>query len=528
MTDYLFPPNARVSAEQVRVVSNSTAARSIFTGSVRTASRAGARLGFGISVGNGSEREDYSNPAALQSLIARLDGQAHRLLFADPGYQIRGDFPASELLTNNVFASGTAGWTQQGVSFSVTDRVARFTRTQFTTSVDVLSQSSAITGLTQYAPYVLRSFDVIGRGSWTSGVQLGSSIATNDYGLGTSSGGGMKTLMVVVPATSAHFGLVDFQASGGSAGDYYEAPYTSMSRCALVDGAVNLLLRSDEFDNASWIKTAATVTANAGAGADGTTTADALVDTGASTSHFVEQAVTVPSANDDFQLTVALKASAQSFACVELRTATGTANVFVNLSTGALSATAVSVSFSGARAVSRDMGGGLYRVSIVARKITSETSLTARIYSANSASSTVYAGASTAAILMWRATLSASGVAARARQTSTAGVVAESQVGTTLHLKGLPPSTNNLLRIGARVQVGTQMNIVTAPLHSDASGLGFLEVGFRWRASPADNAPVIIHQPFGRFVQTSNETGWDQQPGGLSNYDLQIEEALDG
>lgn len=48
---------------------------------------------------------------------------------------------------------------------------------------------------------------------------------------------------------------------------------------ALIEGArTNLLLRSQEFDNASWTKTRSSVTADAVAAPDGTTTADKLVE----------------------------------------------------------------------------------------------------------------------------------------------------------------------------------------------------------------------------------------------------------
>ena len=61
----------------------------------------------------------------------------------------------------------------------------------------------------------------------------------------------------------------------------------------------NLVLRSEEFDNAAWTKTASTITANATAAPNGTTTADKLVETtAASTGHFISPSPspTTPSA----------------------------------------------------------------------------------------------------------------------------------------------------------------------------------------------------------------------------------------
>lgn len=58
----------------------------------------------------------------------------------------------------------------------------------------------------------------------------------------------------------------------------------------------NLLTYSEQFDNAAWTKTRASVTANAAVAPDGTMTADKLVeDTTASNTHFVGQAFTAVS-----------------------------------------------------------------------------------------------------------------------------------------------------------------------------------------------------------------------------------------
>jgi hypothetical protein len=60
----------------------------------------------------------------------------------------------------------------------------------------------------------------------------------------------------------------------------------------LVEPAVtNLLLRSEEFDNASWIKSGATVTADAIDAPDGNTTADLIVETSGGSEHQIFQLV---------------------------------------------------------------------------------------------------------------------------------------------------------------------------------------------------------------------------------------------
>jgi len=57
------------------------------------------------------------------------------------------------------------------------------------------------------------------------------------------------------------------------------------------ESRTNLLLRSQEFDNAAWIKSAATITANAAIAPDGTQTADAMLETAISAQHYVFQNV---------------------------------------------------------------------------------------------------------------------------------------------------------------------------------------------------------------------------------------------
>jgi hypothetical protein len=102
-----------------------------------------------------------------------------------------------------------------------------------------------------------------------------------------------------------------------------------------------------------------------------------------------------------------------------------------------------------------------------------------------------------------------------------------SQTGTGLVIDGMPTSTASLLLPGDRVQIGNQLNVVWAPLNSNSSGEGFLQCAVPWRSSPADNAPVIIHNPMGRFVLTENVGGWDDRPGRLSDFEFNFEEALD-
>jgi len=102
-----------------------------------------------------------------------------------------------------------------------------------------------------------------------------------------------------------------------------------------------------------------------------------------------------------------------------------------------------------------------------------------------------------------------------------------SQTGANLNIQSLPASTNGLLLPGDRVQIGTQLNTVVAPLSSDSGGGGYLQCAAPWRLSPANGAPVIIFNPMARCILTSASGSWDESPGKYADFELQIQESLD-
>lgn len=102
-----------------------------------------------------------------------------------------------------------------------------------------------------------------------------------------------------------------------------------------------------------------------------------------------------------------------------------------------------------------------------------------------------------------------------------------SQTGANLNIQGLPASSAGLLLPGDRIQIGTQLNSVEAPLNSNGSGLGYLQCAAPWRVSPANGAPVIIHTPMARCLRTSNIGSWDESPGKMADFEFQIQESND-
>lgn len=98
----------------------------------------------------------------------------------------------------------------------------------------------------------------------------------------------------------------------------------------------NLCLQSQTFDNASWSKTTASVTANATTAPDGTTTADLITRTGTGDAG-VNQAITV-SASTAYAYSVFVAAASTGFVIIQIGIpGSAGAYFYLNLSTGVIS-----------------------------------------------------------------------------------------------------------------------------------------------------------------------------------------------
>lgn len=429
--------------------------------------------------------------------------------------KLRGSFPSAEAISNNTFSNGTTGFSAaSAASLSVNDRVLRSTIVAQGAAGNFFLRAANV-AVTQYAPYVARimvSGAKFGTGTWHVGLRdasnnlLNSSSATSAPGLLSQS---------VVPFESTL--TVDLRINsfaGVLAGDFANVSYVSLSRCALIDNGPNLLLQSDEFDT-TWTATRASVDdQSAGTTApDGTSTADSIIeDSSAATDHYVDQAVVISSAVGDYAFAVALKAGARTWARLLLtENVSGSASVYVNLSTGELGTVAGSGNWSNARAFVRSLGDGWYYVCLVARKISSSTNLNVRIYIAEGNGDVVFTGNGASNIYAWRATLAQSSVPTRLVQTTTAASSGTSQTGNALHVKGLPASEDGLLLPGDWFEINGELKQCTAALNSDAAGLGYLQFEPALFRSPSDNDPIIIKDPMGKFlvsnIKIDNEFG---------------------
>jgi len=195
-------------------------------------------------------------------------------------------------------------------------------------------------------------------------------------------------------------GLLEIRPA--NAGRWRFNPITGLCEGLLIESQrTNLLLRSEEFDNASWTKTSLTVTANSTAAPDGATTADTLAATGAGGN--VAQAVTI-TAGRGIAVSVYAKAGTASFVSLKLSDGGNTVECWFNLATGATgsnTAGAGSLVYSAKDII--DHGGGWYRCVLMALS-SAVTTITATI---SPAASDAAAAANTDTVYAWGAQLEA-------------------------------------------------------------------------------------------------------------------------
>lgn len=173
----------------------------------------------------------------------------------------------------------------------------------------------------------------------------------------------------------------------------------------LEDVDTNLLLYSEQMDNAAWAKVSALVSANASAAPDGTTTADKLVGAAAValSAQYVSQNVAKAASALPFTLSVFARKAELDRVRVLFNDNANAANsvaVIVDLNAGAIvSAATVTGTFSNPTAVVSDAGNGWWRVAVSALTST-ETVLRGRIYAYDSVATN---GDGTSGILVWGA-----------------------------------------------------------------------------------------------------------------------------
>jgi hypothetical protein len=203
------------------------------------------------------------------------------------------------------------------------------------------------------------------------------------------------------------------------------------------ESRTNLLLRSQEFDNASWVKTRATVSADATTAPNGTLTADALIeDTSSSTSHFMTQQVSKAASSTTYALSFYAKQNGRTRVQAQISNIaqSGGAVVVFDLAGGQIGVapTTYGTGFTVTSGLIESAGNGWYRCTVIGTTDTA-TNVTAFLLldggSGTSAQVQNYTGNGTSGLYFWQADLQAGAFATSPIPTTSVAVTRAADVG---------------------------------------------------------------------------------------------------
>ncbi len=241
--------------------------------------------------------------------------------------------------------------------------------------------------------------------------QVAAQYAIWEDGVGLS----QKTFSQIVTFTRASTGTYFNSAGTLTSAAVNEArfdfnPSTLAAQGLLIEESrTNLLLRSAEFDNASWVKTNSSVTANATAAPDGTTSGDKLLDNTTNGQHWLRQDTTVV-ANTTHTVSLFIKAAERNqvrFGLLNASTLANGAYAAFNVSTGTISGQTTAGSATNVAYSITAVGNGWYRCTVTATVDNSSTSITPFIGVLDASGNASYAGTGTDGIFLWGAQLEA-------------------------------------------------------------------------------------------------------------------------
>jgi hypothetical protein len=253
-----------------------------------------------------------------------------------------------ELITNGNFSSAT-GWTQ-GAGWSIGSGVATATATSgylFQTVASVVAGKyyDCTVTITIYSSGTLRFF------AGASAALSTAMTAAGTYNLRVCANSTSQLGVVGTSFTGAIDNISFKEVTGNHA-----TQATSASRPVL-SARVNLLTKTEQFDDAAWTKaTGVAISANAGAAPDGSNTADKLYASSSGSNRFLYQTLTL--ASGLYRWSLRAKAVEKSIVYIDL-TGAGTTQVFFNLASGAVGSVA-----SGYTAAITSLGNGWYECSV--------------------------------------------------------------------------------------------------------------------------------------------------------------------
>ena len=296
----------------------------------------------------------------------------------------------TELVSNNTFASDTV-WTK-GAGWTIGSGVA--TKTAGTASV--LSQTISITsGKTYRVVYTITRT----AGTITPRFTGGTTVT----GTARSASGTYVDFFTAISNTA-----VDFSADATFAGtvdNVYVKQVTGNDACQptsasrpTLSARYNLLTYSEQFDNATWTKTNASISANSTTDPNGTNTAEKLVATTTSGVHSVTQSFT-PALGVTYTASFYVKKGEYNWCAIELGGASLICSAYFDLENGVPGVTVNSPTPS-----ITPLGNGWFKCSITKTSSGTSPSYSA-IYACTANNTASFAGDNTSGIYIWGADL---------------------------------------------------------------------------------------------------------------------------
>jgi hypothetical protein len=184
-------------------------------------------------------------------------------------------------------------------------------------------------------------------------------------------------------------------------------PVTLAANGLLIEEArTNLFTYSDQFDNATWTKTGATISPDVVGSPDGTTMGDKVVESATTAAHGFFKSVTV-SAGATSTVTIYAQAGERSliFLALDDGTNTNQINCTYNLSNG--SAGSIAYAGAGANGVATiaPVGNGWYRLRLTGTPSAAATTARLTTYIRITTANSTYAGDGTSGLYVWGAQL---------------------------------------------------------------------------------------------------------------------------
>jgi hypothetical protein len=175
-------------------------------------------------------------------------------------------------------------------------------------------------------------------------------------------------------------------------------PVTLVPRGLLIEAQrTNLRIYSEQFDNAAWAKTGATVTANATTSPDGTVNADSLIEDTATSAHETTQSGSLTAAAHTFSAFV--KANGRSWVRLFIfQSGLVGASVWFNVATGVVG----TVGSGATNATITNFGNGWYRCSFTFTALAVASTSYIQLATADNGASS-YTGDGTSGIFVWGA-----------------------------------------------------------------------------------------------------------------------------